>query len=180
MGKRAPAYSARLSQTNPDPGSPLPQTVSTPKEGKSCHFDQPNKDRPYSDPATPSPSKPIMIPSKRRLAPPGKLTKEDILKKYPGNFEGLGCLGPPVHFEVKADVSPVQMPIHRVPVAKRIKEKKALDRYTAARHLPIVLVKVAYYASDSARFLPKLCSNYARFSKLCYFFKKLFCAQTSH
>ena len=48
-----------------------------------------------------------------------------------------------------------------------------------SRHLPIVLVKVAYYASGSARFLPKLCSNYARFSKLCYFFKKLFCAQTS-
>ena len=47
------------------------------------------------------------------------------------------------------------------------------------RHLPIVLVKVAYYASGSARFLPKLCSNYARFSKLCYFLKKLFCAQTS-
>ena len=46
-------------------------------------------------------------------------------------------------------------------------------------HLPIVLVKVAYYASGSARFLPKLCSNYARFSRLCYFFKKLFCAQTS-
>ena len=53
-----------------------------------------------------------MIPSKRRLAPPGKLTREDILKQYPENFEGLGCLGPPVHFEVKADVSPVQMPIH--------------------------------------------------------------------
>ena len=47
------------------------------------------------------------------------------------------------------------------------------------RHLPIVLVKVAYYASGSARFLPKLCSNYARFSKLCYFLKKLFCTQTS-
>ena len=49
----------------------------------------------------------------------------------------------------------------------------------SSRHLPIVLVKVAYYASGSARFLPKLCSNYARFSKLCYFFFKLFCAQTS-
>ena len=48
-----------------------------------------------------------------------------------------------------------------------------------SRHFPIVLVKVAYYASGSARFLPKLCSNYARFSKLCYFFKKIFCAQTS-
>ena len=42
------------------------------------------------------------------------------------------------------------------------------------RHLPIVLVKVAYYASGSVRFLPKLCSNYARFSKLCYFLKKLY------
>ena len=53
-------------------------------------------------------------------------------------------------------------------------------RYVAQiRHLPIVLVKVAYHASGSARFLPKLCSNYARFSKLCYFLKKLFCAQTS-
>ena len=61
-----------------------------------------------------------------------KLTKEDILKQYPENFEGLGCLGPPVHFEVKADVSPVQMPIHRIAVAKRIKEKEALDRYAAA------------------------------------------------
>ena len=34
-----------------------------------------------------------------------------------------------------------------------------------------MLVKVAYYASDSARFLPKLCSNYACFSKLCCFLK---------
>ena len=31
-----------------------------------------------------------------------------------------------------------------------------------ASHLLIVLVKVAYYASGSARFLPKLCSNYAQ------------------
>ena len=39
------------------------------------------------------------------------------------------------------------------------------------RHLPIVLVKVAYYASGSARFLPKLCSNYARFSNYATFLK---------
>ena len=55
----------------------------------------------------------------------------------------------------------------------------ATKSLASGRHLPIVLVKVAYYASGSARFLPKLCSNHARFSKLCYFFKKLFCAQTS-
>ena len=48
------------------------------------------------------------------------------------------------------------------------KSAKPTER-NAARHLPIVLVKVAYYASGSARFLPKLCSNYARFSKLCYY-----------
>ena len=56
---------------------------------------------------------------------------------------------------------------------------KINDGTAERRHLPIVLVKVAYYASGSARLLPKLCSNYAHFSKLCYSFKKLFCAQTS-
>ena len=46
-------------------------------------------------------------------------------------------------------------------------------RYTQTPHdhLPIVLVKVAYYASGSARFLPKLCSNYARFSNCATFLK---------
>ena len=34
-----------------------------------------------------------------------------------------------------------------------------------SRHLPIVLVKVAYYASGSALFLSKLCSNYAQLFK---------------
>ena len=131
-GKRAPAYPASSSQTNPDPGNPTAQTNSTPKDVKGRHLDQPDSDSSYGDPAMPSPSKPIMIPLKRRLAPPGKLTKEDILKQCPENFEGLGCLGPPVHFEVKADVSPVQVPIHQVPVAKCIKEKEAHDRYAAA------------------------------------------------
>ena len=37
----------------------------------------------------------------------------------------------------------------------------------------IVLVKLAYYAISTARFLSKLCSNYALFSKFCYFFSKL-------
>ena len=52
--------------------------------------------------------------------------------EYAENFEGLGCLGPPVHFETKPDVTPVQMPIHRVPVAKRAAEKSALDKYEKA------------------------------------------------
>ena len=52
--------------------------------------------------------------------------------EYAENFEGLGCPGPPVHFETKPDVTPVQMPIHRVPVAKRAAEKSALDNYEEA------------------------------------------------
>ena len=116
-GKRAPAHQTGSSQPNPDLGNPTAATYSTPKEVEGCQPNQPHKDRPYGDPGTPlpSPSKPIMIPWKRQLAPPGKLTKEDILTQYPENFVGLGCLGPPVHFEVKADVSPIQMLIHRVP-----------------------------------------------------------------
>lgn len=73
-----------------------------------------------------------MIPSKGRLAPPEELTKEKLLQKYPENFEGFDYFGAPVHFEIYAGISPVQMPIHRVPVAKRIKEKESLDRYAAA------------------------------------------------
>lgn len=74
-GKRALAYPASSSQTNPDPGDPTAQTNGTPKGVKGRHPDQPDSDNPYGDPATPSPSNPIMIPSKRRLAPPGTLTK---------------------------------------------------------------------------------------------------------
>ena len=83
-GKRAPAYTASSSQTNPDPGNPTAQTNSTQVEvQKAATPTYPivaNR-----DPAMPSPSKPILIYSKRRLAPPGKL------KQYPENFEGLGC-----------------------------------------------------------------------------------------
>ena len=52
--------------------------------------------------------------------------------EYAENFEGLGCLGPLVHFKTKQDVTPVQMPIHRIPVAKRAAEKGALDKYEKA------------------------------------------------
>ncbi len=37
------------------------------------------------------------------------------------------------------------------------------------RLFPIMLVKLAYYAPSNAGFFPKLCSNYAHFSKLCPF-----------
>ena len=78
------------------------------------------------------PSKPITIPATRKLLQPGKLQKENILQEYSDNFYGLGCLGPLVHFTCKENVTPVQMPVHRVPVAKREKEKIALDRYEEA------------------------------------------------
>jgi len=45
---------------------------------------------------------------------------------------GIGCIGAPIHFEAKEDVSPVQLPVHRVPVAKRIKERAALQQYVDA------------------------------------------------
>ena len=74
-------------------------------------------------------SRPAMVPVQRKLGTPGQLTKENILEQYKDNFKGLGNLGPPVHFELRQDITPVQMPVHRVPVAKRDKEKAALDRY---------------------------------------------------
>ncbi|XP_044182111.1 uncharacterized protein K02A2.6-like [Acropora millepora] len=77
----------------------------------------------------PSPSKPIKVLSKRQLPLPGQLRKEDILEQYADTFKGLGLLGPAVHFQVDENVQPVQMPVHRIPVAKREREKQALDRY---------------------------------------------------
>ena len=59
------------------------------------------------------------------------ITKEDVLSHYAESFTGIGCLQPPVSFTVKQDVVPIQMPIHRVPLSKREKEKAAIDRYVA-------------------------------------------------
>lgn len=78
------------------------------------------------------PSKPIRIPATRRLPPAGKLQKEHILAEYAANFEGLCCLGPPVHFTVKPGITPIQMPIHHIPVAKRSIEKSGFDKYEKA------------------------------------------------
>lgn len=63
---------------------------------------------------------------------------EDILVQYADTFEGLGQLGPPVHFQVDESVQPVQMSVHRIPVAKSAKEKDVLVRYVRED----VLVKV--------------------------------------
>ena len=126
-GKRAP-----INKPIPGTEGPTIKTNCAPKEEPKSHLEQPSDHEPSRDKSEPSPSKLILIPTKRCLPPPGELTQEHILQQYPENFEGLGCLGRPVHFKVKSNISPVQMPIHRVPVAKRIKEKEALDRDVAA------------------------------------------------
>ncbi len=61
----------------------------------------------------------------------GKLGKADIVHEYGDTLHGIGTLGPPVHFQVDNKITPVQAPIHRIPVAKRNKEKTAKDRYVA-------------------------------------------------
>ena len=88
-----------------------------------------NSALPKSDGLEQGASRPATVPVQRKLGTPGQLTKENILEQYKHNFEGLGNLGPPVHFELRQDITPVQMLVHRVPVAKRDKEKAALDRY---------------------------------------------------
>lgn len=57
------------------------------------------------------------------------LLKEDILSTYSSSFSGIGCLQPPVTFRTKPDIPPIQMPIHRVPISKRQKEKDAIAKY---------------------------------------------------
>ena len=96
------------------------------------HIKQLHNNTPSTCNPLPSPSQPISIPAKQRLPPAGALQKEHILMEYAENFEDLGCLGLPVHFEIKHDVTPVQMPIHCIPVAKQAAEKSALDKYENA------------------------------------------------
>lgn len=82
------------------------------------HVEQTNNSTTRCTPA-PAPSAQIRIPASRDLPPPGQLCKVHVLQQYENNFNGLGCLGPPVSFKVNNKVTPVQMPIHRIPVAKR-------------------------------------------------------------
>ena len=60
---------------------------------------------------------------------PGKLTKAEILKSYAAQFKGRGYLGPPVHFKLNPDVTPIQMPVHRVPLARRKQEWETIQKY---------------------------------------------------
>ena len=103
----------------------------------------------------PSPSKPIKVLSKRQLPLPGQLRKEDILEQYADTFKGLGQLGPAVHFQVDENVQPVQMPVHRIPVAKREREKQALDRYVEQGVIIKVHEPTAWCSNELIRETPK-------------------------
>ena len=102
-----------------------------------------------------SPCKPIQLLSKRQLPPPGRSRKKDILDQYATTFEGLGQLGPPVHFQVDERVQPVQMPVHRIPVAKREREKQALDRYVEQGVIGKVNEPTAWCSNEVIRETPK-------------------------
>ena len=108
----------------------------------------------------PSPSKPIKVPSNRQLPLPGQLRKEDILGQCADTFEALGQLGPPVHFQVDENVQPVQMPVHRIPVAKREREKQALDRYVEQGVIAKVNEPTAWCSDELMREAPKKFSVY--------------------
>ncbi|CAB4002182.1 Hypothetical predicted protein [Paramuricea clavata] len=109
---------------------PKQQVAADDSNSLTCnHQEQTHNNCPKLCTPPPTPSKPIKIPAVRKLPPPGQLKEEHILQEYAETFSGLGCLGPPVHFTTKDNMSPIQMPVHRVPVAKREKEKVALDRY---------------------------------------------------
>ena len=109
---------------------PKQQVAANDSNSLTCnHQEQTHNNCPKLCTPPPTPSKPIKIPAIRKLPPPGQLKEEHILQEYAETFSGLGCLGPPVHFTTKDNMSPIQMPVHRVPVAKREKGKVALDRY---------------------------------------------------
>ena len=76
-------------------------------------------------------------PIKRVFLSKRPLEKSDITT-HAENFSGIGCLKPPVSFTTRPEVTPVQMPIHRVPISKRAKEKVGIDQYVRAG----ILVKV--------------------------------------
>lgn len=104
---------------------------------------------------SPSASRPVKVPPNRRLPSPGQLQKKHVLDQYPDTFEGLGQLGSPVHFQIDESVQPVQMPVHRIPVAKREQEKQALDRYVEQGVITKVNEPTAWCSNELIRETPK-------------------------
>ena len=67
------------------------------------------------------PTQPTSNNSDHRCHPPQPLLKKDILNRFSSTFSGIGCLQSPVSFHTKPDIPPIQMPIHRVPICKRVR-----------------------------------------------------------
>ena len=61
------------------------------------------------------------------------ITRQSLLEHYKDNFNGVELLQPPVSFKVNSEITPIQMPIHRVPLSKRHKEKETIERYVHER-----------------------------------------------
>ena len=93
-------------------------------------------------------------PSKQ-LPPPGQLQKTHLLNTFNENFNGIGKLGPPVHFRIIPDAQPIQVPTHRTPVAKRQKEKEAIDRYVQLGILKPVTEPTPWCSNMLIRETPK-------------------------
>lgn len=83
-----------------------------------------------------------------------RLNKQDVLSRYKDTFQGIGCMEPSVHFKLKEDAHPVQMPIHRVPVTKRLKEKQAIDKYVSAGILKKVEEPTPWCSNELIRETP--------------------------
>ncbi|XP_068703724.1 uncharacterized protein [Montipora foliosa] len=86
---------------------------------------------------------------------PRQLQIQDIIVQYADTFKGFGRLGPPVHFQLDDSVQPVQMPVNRILVAKRAKEKEALDRCVQAGVLVKVHEPTPWCSNELIREIPK-------------------------
>ena len=83
------------------------------------------------------------------------LTKESFIKTYKSVlFDGLGRLGPPVHFELDPAVTPVQMPVHRVPLSKRKEELEFIQKYVEAGILKKVTDPTPWCSNELIREKP--------------------------
>ena len=110
----------------------------------------PNECKPVPCPST----KPIQILPTRKLPVPRRLRMSDVLGRYKDVFQGLGCIGTPVTFKLDDTVTPINMPVHRVLVSKRQKEKETLQRYEDAGILKKVTEPTPWCSNELIRETP--------------------------
>ena len=86
--------------------------------------------------------------------PKRSFKRDDITSHYSNNFSGLGCLQPPVSFKIEKNGTPIQMPSHRVPISKRLKEKQVIDKYVKSGVLEKVEEPAAWCSNILCRESP--------------------------